>query len=108
MELSHHATTPLSDKYDDGQMEEDIYNEASSNVDDVTIRLTPTSAYEPLNTNAGIIKRSNVVSRSKCILVGKLTLMLTVIVALVATSVVITMVVMTKGDAHKGYLSCFE
>jgi len=53
MDLSQQAASPLSDKYDDGQhrqTEEDIYNEASTNVDDepndVTMQHTLNCVYQ--------------------------------------------------------------
>jgi len=73
--------------------------------------LTPLSIYEPLNKPTNVRNsnaRNVVVSRRKCILVGKIVLMLIGIVALVATGVVITKVVLTKGDDHKGKLGCFK
>jgi len=61
----------------------------------------PISIYEPLTTTAGNSNGRKIVARQKCVFAANVVLMLTVLVALVATGVVITMVMMTKKDDHK-------
>jgi len=81
---------------------------SASGPSDRPLPLTPLFIYEPLNTNAGNPNDSDVVSRQKCIEFAKIVLKLTVIVALVATSVAITVFVLNKRDDLPGKFDCFE